>query len=313
MGEDEFMEEIDCVFCTSSSAELVIEGPDCMFGGSEVFRLMRCRGCGALYLNPRPLPSEIGHYYPSDYAPYNVEERSSTGIKQWLRSSGTRKRCGLVSKLAGQSGRILDVGCSAGEFLSMMHQLGNWEVWGVELNEQAAATASQKGITVFNGDLLQSDFPDAHFDVVTLWDVIEHVYKPVETIAESFRILKPGGVLVLRTPNPDSVNRHLFGAYWGGWDLPRHLYIFSIRHLSEILTQCGFESVKALFLSGTYADFVISLRFRLNDMVKNEDRRILLNKALRSLLLQILLFPYAWLTERLGKGAHVTMVARRPL
>lgn len=296
------METVACHFCDATETTLVLVGPDRMLPTDEMFRMVRCTVCGLFYQTPRPTPTEIGRYYPSDYAPHLA--LTPTQLKH---QRGLQKRCQVVLAHR-QTGRLLDIGCGGGNFLAAMRAQGGWETQGVELSAEAAARARQAwGLTVFNGELLAAGLPAAAFDVITLWDVLEHLHEPRTVLQEAARLLVPNGLLVLRTPYIESINRHLFGSYWGGWDLPRHLYLFPLPVLHNLLNKAGFTLLQTLFPLGTYADLMISYRFWLNNYPPSP-----LHTGL-SLLSRLapLLWPYAAWADRTGRGAHVTIVARK--
>lgn len=275
-----------------------------MLPTNETFHLVRCDACSLLYQTPRPTPAEIGRYYPPNYAPHAAIEPA-----RLLKQRGIQKRCQVI--LAHRtSGRLLDVGCASGTFLAAMRMHGGWEVQGVELSAEAAARARQTwGLTVYNGELLAAGLPDAAFDVVTLWDVLEHVHAPRIVVQEAARLLAPGGLLVLRTPHLESLNCRLFGPYWGGWDLPRHLYLFPQPVLRRLLIEAGFTSLQTLFPLGTYADLQISLGFWINSLPVPALRAIMMPLS----RLTPLLWPYAAWADQTGRGAHVTIVAHKEI
>jgi len=136
-------------------------------------------------------------------------------------------------------GKLLDVGCGDGRFLAKMRDLG-WEVTGVEPDGLAVEVARERfGLDVHRGTLEDIRFPERTFDVVTMNHVIEHVPDPVGTLEECLRVLKPGGRLVVTTPNVESLGHRLFGKRWFHLDPPRHLYLFSARSLLMCAERAG--------------------------------------------------------------------------
>jgi SAM-dependent methyltransferase len=165
------------------------------------------------------------------------------------------------------------------------------------------------GLQVFHGPLEDAQFPDGSFDAVAMWDVLEHVHRPRQTLREIHRVLKPNGVLVFRLPVLDSWDRKLFGPYWSGWDAPRHLTLFSRRTLAMILAQTGFRVERIACTSGGYPTFALSLRFWARDhlSIPAQER---LRRILESLPVRLVVAPYFYLVDRLGKSTVVTVVAR---
>ena len=155
-------------------------------GGS---RLVRCRPCGLLYKDPPPAEFVLLHYedvYGQDTVSGRIDEHRRAVFERFLvevRPFGTR--------------RLLDVGCGSGQFLALARAHG-WTTEGVEVSPRGAALARTRGLTV-HPDLAQ--LPDACFDVVTLWNVVDFFLRPVEQLAEIHRVLAPGGLVFVRTPN----------------------------------------------------------------------------------------------------------------
>jgi len=136
-------------------------------------------------------------------------------------------------------GRMLDVGCSDGYVLKVAEELG-WNAEGVDFDPQAVAYATRKGLKARLGRLADQHLPDDSFDLVLMSHVIEHVHHPVATLDEIRRVLRPGGMLVVTTPNADSWGHRHFGRFWRGLEPPRHLNIFTAANLLELASQAGF-------------------------------------------------------------------------
>jgi SAM-dependent methyltransferase len=136
---------------------------------------------------------------------------------------------------------VLDVGCATGELLLAIRREGNASVTGVEPGERAAYIARQRGLDVRQGMLEDADFPDASFDTVVLSHTLEHVRDPVATLREIYRVLEPGGALILWLPNADSIEARVLGRHWIGYDPPRHLTTFTVATLTRALETTGFR------------------------------------------------------------------------
>jgi SAM-dependent methyltransferase len=206
------------------------------------FKMVRCENCGLIYLSPRPAPDEISEYYADNYACYRPSIANETFLPmKWARLVKYQQRRKMVEKYVGQKGRVLDVGCATGLFLNEMQSAG-WQSYGVEPIAYAAEYARQNfNLDVFNGFLKDAPFPAGSFDAITFWDVLEHTFSPTKEIRMAANLLKPGGVLAINIPNWNSLDRHLFGAYWIGLDPPRHLYVFDHAVLNSMLQASGFE------------------------------------------------------------------------
>jgi 2-polyprenyl-3-methyl-5-hydroxy-6-metoxy-1,4-benzoquinol methylase len=153
-----------------------------------------------------------------------------------------RERCESLALFlpARPGGRLLDIGSGAGEFAARMRQLG-WDVECAEPDAAAAAVASRAfGLKVHHGDLGALRLPAGAFDAVTMSHVIEHLPDPLATLREAARLVRPGGMLAVVTPNVQGLGCRLFGADWMHWDVPRHRFLFSCGALAEVARRAGF-------------------------------------------------------------------------
>jgi SAM-dependent methyltransferase len=118
----------------------------------------------------------------------------------------------------------------------------NWNLYGIEISEALAEKARKlSGAQVFGGDVLEAPFESESFDVVTAFDVLEHLHQPKKTAERVWNWLKPGGIFYLVLPNIRSWEARTFHSYWFGLELPRHLYHFSPASLRRLLTFAGFK------------------------------------------------------------------------
>lgn len=240
-----------CQICGSERARLMFEDPP--------YRVVRCEPCSLVYVTPRlhpdRLPEVYGErYWKSDtpktrgYADYASDER--------LYLKTFRRRLRFVRRWIGPQVKVLDVGCAAGFFLRVMQECGH-DVYGVELSSAIAEQAvrhlgadrihigtldSLTGASI-GGKPLPADGPFANrsFDLVTLWDVIEHVPQPQELLVQVRMLLKPGGLLILETQNVDSAFARMLGRRWQHFKHEEHLYHFNPRTITRLLEQCGFS------------------------------------------------------------------------
>ncbi len=245
------MKYVICNYCGADKPELVNQGPDLLLNRQTIFRLVRCQQCGLIYQNPQLTLEELPNHYPEEYRPYRLDIQNETKITRRIDAQyGLDRRCQQLISHYPAKGKLLDIGCATGLFINAM-QIRGWQVKGVELSPYAAEYARQMfGLEVITGTLESAVLPPHSFDMVTMWDVLEHVVDPKETLSEISRILKPGGILALSLPNPDCVEARLFGPYWIGWDRPRHLHLFSTAVLQKYLTDAGFTNMKVESLGG---------------------------------------------------------------
>ncbi|GAB4430973.1 MAG: class I SAM-dependent methyltransferase [Chloroflexi bacterium OHK40] len=284
------LEPTPCPLCGASAGDLLVETPDLLYPGPERFRMLSCRVCGHLYQSPRPGPEQIARYYPAEYLSFQpaiADIPSPLRRLELRRYYAARRR--MVERSVGRGGRILDVGCATGNFLDTMRRAG-WHAQGVEPSPEAAAYARERlGLDVITGRLEEAGLPGVAFDAVTFWDVLEHVHQPQATLAEAARILRPGGILVLGLPNPDSLEARLLGRHWIGWDLPRHLNLFRPPLLRAQLARMGMPVERINSPMHGYAVLVMSLEQRARALGRDP---VLLGRLLRTPLPRLLAALY---------------------
>lgn len=195
---------------------------------------MRCPSCSLVWLDNPPSPEEMGQHYGEDY-------------DRWIGGAGEdpnhwrERRDVLLQHKSG--GAILDLGCSAGGFLTSLKGSG-WKLHGIEMSDEVARKAEARcGAQVFVGDILDAPFAPESFDAITCFHVFEHLYHPREVLARVSKWLKPGGIFYTMMPNIDSAGAHIFKSYWYALELPRHLYHFSPRSLTNLAHSVGLEAV----------------------------------------------------------------------
>ncbi len=209
-------------------------------------QVVECVRCGLARLSPRQQWSFLRQAYQDSKDPLYLAElpgRLATARKvlRCLEKYVEGERVEREKK--GQLGDLLDVGCGAGVLLTAASE--RWRTKGVELCAWAAREARERfGLDVFEGTVEEAGYPADAYDAVTMLDVIEHLPNPRETVAEIHRVLRPGGVLFVLTPDLSTVVSRLMGSWW--WGLrPAHLYYFSRANLVALLERSGFE-VKAV-------------------------------------------------------------------
>jgi SAM-dependent methyltransferase len=249
---------------------------DRLFHVPGTWNTSRCIGvgCDALWLDPAPLVDDLGLAYVDYYTHHAASASTRAGLakRAWhgLRRGYLAARHGYygagqvpawhaalgralyllplrraavdeeIRELPAQSGgRLLDVGCGSGDWLLSMQGLG-WRVQGVDFDARAVQEARSRGLEIGLGSLEEQAYPDAAFDAVTLNHVVEHLPDALATLRECRRLLRPGGTLVLYTPNGASFGHAVFRAHWRGLEPPRHLQLFGPRSLGALLHDAGF-------------------------------------------------------------------------
>jgi SAM-dependent methyltransferase len=306
-GGMETTERKSCALCGANETELLFVGRDRLHDVAGEFSVVQCNNCSLVYLNPRPTWTEMEGYYPTDYAPYT--QVATSPLQRLIRSGGLRRKQRLVQKQKS-SGALLDVGCGAGDFIRFMAEHGAWRVSGIEPSAQAARRAEQiSGAEVFCGRLEDARFAPHAFDVITMWHVMEHLYNPRDALDVLWRWLKPDGKLIVAVPVLDSIDARLFGPYWSGYDVPRHLFTYSKATLSEMLTTSGFADVRFDSFIGGYDAFRISLHFWSAERLESPRLRRIIRAVSQSLVLRLLMVPYFTVVNKLGCGSTLVATA----
>lgn len=196
-------------------------------------QIVQCENCGLIYVNPRIRPGlVVSAYANADDSLYatQAEARIDT-FKAALR---------LIEKYTGfKTGRILDVGAAAGFFLKAAKD-GGWETYGVEPSRWSVDFGNENyDVNIKKGTLDNIKFKEEFFDVVTMWDVLEHVPNPKATLKEVYRILKPGGCLIVNYPDIGTPLAQIMGSRW--WFLLSvHLFYFDKSSITNLLKRSGF-------------------------------------------------------------------------
>jgi 2-polyprenyl-3-methyl-5-hydroxy-6-metoxy-1,4-benzoquinol methylase len=306
-------EEIPCDWCGTVDGENVFSGPDRLLHLPGEFNLVRCPTCGIIRQNPRLQWDSLKDYYPEDYdsyAPLLRDEHSK--LKRLDRRYGIWKRLRLVERHQ-RSGRLLDVGAGTGIFLEEVVRSGRWQAEGVEPTQRAAQYAQDAlKIPIHQGLFSEIPLPEASYDAITLWHVLEHVPHPIGDLRYANKLLKPGGFLVFAIPNAESLDARVFGPYWLGWDLPRHLYILPQATLEAILPKMGYRLVDRVCFATTYAAIRHDLEFWSQTW---EAKRPVLRRLMLGIYnatpIRLGLSPIYWLLDRLKLSPIITIIAQK--
>ncbi len=244
------LRDVPCGLCGSPERELKFEdGP---------FSVVTCRSCGLTYVTPRLADGVLLEqvydegYWSSDSA----KERGYTDYRsdEPLYLKTYRRRLAVVRRHFARPGRVLDVGCAAGYFLRVMREEG-WQVTGLEPSDAIRPHAERLlgAEHVHRGLLGEAALERGSFDLVTMWDVIEHIPDVVGAVREVHRLLRPGGRFLIETQNVDSRAAKVLGKRWQHYKHAEHIYHFNAATLGEVLRRGGFEVLENTpWLGGKY-------------------------------------------------------------
>lgn len=203
----------------------------------EHHQLVKCNSCGFVFNQKIPTNEELNEHY-SQYSYGSEGYLSPITIKSYnlLLDEFERYR---------NSNRILDIGCGRGWFLQEARKRG-WEVFGTEYSDKAVEICEKSGVKMKQGKLDASEFDNHDFDVITSFEVIEHINNPNEDLKEINKLLRKGGLFYCTTPNFDSLMRYYLKEQYNVIDYPEHLSYYTKRTLKKVVEQNGFEMVNFL-------------------------------------------------------------------
>jgi 2-polyprenyl-3-methyl-5-hydroxy-6-metoxy-1,4-benzoquinol methylase len=235
----ERVEEVPCPLCGDGRRDPLFRG--------EGFIFTRCRCCGCVYQNPRPVFDDLRTRYGAGYFAYELENEKNffslmllgladIGFDQ-LSASFSRPR------------RFLDIGCATGMLAEEMTRRG-WDACGVDLCRESAEYGTRtRGVPIAVGTLEEASYATESFQVVHFSHLIEHVPDPRGFLGEVQRILRPGGLALITTPNVDGLQARLFRERWRS-AIADHLTLFSKVTLRRLVTECGFTVQKTVTWGG---------------------------------------------------------------
>lgn len=247
-----------CVLCNSDDSDACASGTDYEYDTTDqTFFFVSCRKCGHQYLNPRPSISELEKIYPSNYYSFTGPTRP---LVARLQKTWESRKVGLYKKYIGEGPRkVLDVGCGDGRLLKLLKEFGysEWKLVGLELDDEAVSLCQKNGFEAHSTrieDFANEESQASKYDAVIMLQSIEHVEDPADTCEKVHRLLKPGGILIIETPNLGGLDYRLFsGQWWGHYHFPRHWNLFTQFHLNEMLSQKGLKVIHGEYLISTSA------------------------------------------------------------
>ena len=229
------MKSQPCILCSCTDFQQIHQ--------KDQWRYLRCRNCSLVSLFPRPTEASLFDNY-QDYLPNQVLQIA--GWRKMMQPLIDHSADLIEKTVFTKNKKLLDIGCGFGFFLKTM-QGRNWDVSGIEIAGTGRRFAQEKlGLKIYSQPLAKLDFKADSFDVVTLFYVIEHVTDPLALLKQIHKILKPGGLLLLRWPHSTPIVK-IMGPFAENLDLyhtPYHLYDFSPATIKSLLNNCGFARIK---------------------------------------------------------------------
>jgi SAM-dependent methyltransferase len=309
-----------CPACGGGHWRSLFSGSDRLFGTTtKTFSVIECSGCRLLRMHPWPSVDELQKYYPDTYW-FSPQQNTAGQLEERYRRLVLRDHVNFVAGSASaREGAVLDVGCGGALFGRLLREKG-YKVFGLDYSRQAAQVGwRQNGVPVVAGLFPHSPFPDNHFAAITMFHVLEHLYEPGSYIRAAWRLLKPGGRLIVQVPNASSWQFLLLGGHWNGIDVPRHLINFRASDVQALLELNGFEVIRKKYFSlrDNPAGLASSLAPRLDPMARRvravaESHRIRLMKDLLYFGIVLAALPITLLEAACRAGSTVMMDARKP-
>jgi len=303
----------NCPICKSDAINVIYAAaPDYITG--EHFQIWKCNHCSVVYTVPRP--ENLSRFYPDKYRQYNFIIQKILEVLYTIRA----KRW---SEKETNPGVVFEVGCGNGIMLNTLRKYG-WKVFGNERDINAAHFASQKlSIPVFIGDF-NALKPTSTIDLIILFQVLEHLSNPVNTLQQLHGLLKPNGSLIIAVPNFGSWQSQFGGEKWFHLDVPRHLFHFSLPALEVCLKKSGFvvSNVKYISFEHDPYGWIQSTLNRLHKKhnlltcvlmgMEKPSMNFLIHLVL-AIVIGILSMPLVIISWLLGRGAIMEVTAKKSL
>lgn len=285
---------------------------DRLVTGDGPFGVLECPACRYGITVPQLSGAELDPFYAESYYAdfYEHGGGGAVGllgrIRRILGERGAEHRqSNPPYRLDGVApGKVLEVGCGAGELLAGLAARG-WDTYGIDPSAAAVAAAARRGAAVHEGTLEDQPWPDGDFDLIVFQHSLEHIPDPLDALARAERLLDRRGRIIVDVPNWATWQRRLFGNRWFALDLPRHLQHFSPRALERLAAR---ESL-AVDSAGTTSN-AISTAYSVHYVLAGHwtpGWKLWLSYALALPLL-----PLVWLGDRFGGGDACYAVMTRP-
>jgi SAM-dependent methyltransferase len=271
----------------------------------EEFSYRKCVACGTVYIEK--VPADISKHYPTRYSQYRFFRK---GVGEAEVMALEREKISKVLKALGndvKGKKILDVGSGQGGFMAECKNAG-MEPFGNEFSPDGAKKCREFG-EVEQGDFLKSHFNREFFDAITFWHSLEHLPNAFAATSKAHSLLKPGGLLFIAVPNPESLQGRLFKRFWAHLDAPRHLILVPPMELSKRLGEQGFRTTSIDQFMNDYNAWGIGMSvlnlLHLRSGMSGEG-----NPALKALGRVIFTIP-AVAESLVGKGGTYLLVAKK--
>lgn len=223
---------MNCISCDTKKTDFFLRK-----NGHDI---CRCLNCGLLFVWPRGFSTSqlySKNYFKRIGNGFGFTDYDSEKLASLTTFESILDR---LDQYYPRKGKLLDVGAATGVFMKLAKDR-SWDVEGLEVSEWAKEEAKKKGLSVVRGKLTNSIFKPESFDVVTMLDVIEHMSEPLDDLIAAHQVLKPGGLVLINTPDTESLAAKTSGKLWPIFVPPEHLFYFNKNNLANLLKKSGFE------------------------------------------------------------------------
>lgn len=267
------MENIKCILCNSDDADFFIE--------DEGLKAVKCKRCGLVYVNPRPEFAELKAGYSGDSL-MKAQEHIAAIDEKTLKAQLDLE----LIKRYKKEGRILEIGCAEGSFLSEANKRG-YEPYGIEINKKFVEYARNEYRlpNIYEGDILGSSFSDGHFDVIYMRNVMSHLHDPIKELGKVNKFLKDDGIFVCVTGNVGDLTLKQIRKYRGftSLHLSQHLFHYSEANLRSLFGKASFR-IEKIYRFSAYLDECNGLLFRIINCILSKESSIKALAFIRVLL-----------------------------
>lgn len=245
-----------CPICNHTKLNNYLSSNDYFLSGQD-FEIVACDNCGFRFTNPRPEADKLGSYYKSnDYISHSNKSKGVFSTAYQLVRNYTLSQKQKLIEMYSAKGTILDIGCATGHFLNQMQKIG-WKTLGIEPDSDTRNKAIDTfGLQVFD-ELKLETIPKGSIDVITMWHVLEHVADLNARVAQLEKLVSEKGVVFIAVPNSNSYDAAYYKKQWAAYDVPRHLYHFTINDISLLFSNYGFKLEKTIPMK--FDSFYVSL------------------------------------------------------
>jgi 2-polyprenyl-3-methyl-5-hydroxy-6-metoxy-1,4-benzoquinol methylase len=297
-----------CIICGKSNWDRLYESHDRLYNVKGIFFTVRCRTCKLIRTDPQLKSTGLKKYYPpSRYYSYSAAPKPGFfgRLRSYLilhlnRPTPLSRLLEIFIRVPAMphnvsTGKILDIGCGSGDTLSLLKSVG-WDVYGLDIDNGAIKVARERGLDKVSLGSYEDlkKYPDNYFDAIRLYHVIEHLDNPENCLKLAHKKLKPGGEIIIGTPNISSLVARIFRQYWYNLDCPRHLYLFSPQTLRALVLNSKYKTPKIRFCSA--AGWVGSIQYVFEDVLSKDID--LVNRA----WLVMIFYPLEWILDKIGVG-----------